>query len=203
MKCPDTVRQNIINAAKERFLHYGYGKTTIAELARDCSMSPGNLYRYFQGKLDIAEEIARESSDANLAVLREVVRKTGQSASEKLRTYLETALKTTYDMLEEDPRVFEIATTISQERPSFANEQMAKERALMAEVLSAGNADGEFNIPDVVDAAEMIQCATMKFRYPQLWSNLPFNELMRELRGVTDLILRGVQCPHSRVTNVA
>ncbi len=203
MKCPDTVRQNIIKAAKERFLHYGYGKTTIAELARDCSMSPGNLYRYFQGKLDIAEEIARESSDANLAVLREVVRKTGQSASEKLRTYLETALKTTYDMLEEDPRVFEIATTISQERPSFANEQMAKERALMAEVLSAGNADGEFNISDVVDAAEMIQCATMKFRYPQLWSNLPFDELMRELRGVTDLILRGVQCPHSRVSNVA
>ena len=133
MKCPDTVRQNIIDAAKERFLHYGYGKTTIAELARDCSMSPGNLYRYFQGKLDIAEEIARESSDANLAVLREVVRKPGQNASEKLRTYLETALKTTYDMLEEDPRVFEIATTISQERPSFANEQMAKERALMAE----------------------------------------------------------------------
>ena len=203
MKCPDTVRQNIIKAAKERFLHYGYGKTTIAELARDCSMSPGNLYRYFQGKLDIAEEIARESSDANLAVLREVVRKTGQSASEKLRTYLETALKTTYDLLEEDPRVFEIATTISQERPSFANEQMAKERALMAEVLSAGNADGEFNISDVVDAAEMIQCATMKFRYPQLWSNLPFDELMRELRGVTDLILRGVQCPHSRVSNVA
>ena len=203
MKCPDTVRQNIIDAAKERFLHYGYGKTTIAELARDCSMSPGNLYRYFQGKLDIAEEIARESSDANLAVLRDVVRKTGLSASEKLRTYLETALKTTYDMLEEDPRVFEIATTISQERPSFANEQMAKERALMAEVLSAGNAEGEFNIPDVVDAAEMIQCATMKFRYPQLWSNLPFDELMRELRGVTDLILRGVQCPHSRVSNVA
>ena len=203
MKCPDTVRQNIIDAAKERFLHYGYGKTTIAELARDCSMSPGNLYRYFQGKLDIAEEIARESSDANLAVLREVVRKPGQNASEKLRTYLETALKTTYDMLEEDPRVFEIATTISQERPSFANEQMAKERALMAEILSAGNADGEFNIPDVVDAAEMIQCATMKFRYPQLWSHLPFDELMRELRGVTDLILRGVQCPHSRVSKVA
>ena len=149
MKCPDTVRQNIINAAKERFLHYGYGKTTIAELARDCSMSPGNLYRYFQGKLDIAEEIARESSDENLAVLRHVVRKAGLNASEKLRTYLETALKSTYDMLEEDPRVFEIATTISQERPSFANEQMAKERALMAEVLSAGNSEGEFNIPDV------------------------------------------------------
>ena len=203
MKCPDTMRQNIISAAKERFLHYGYGKTTIAELARDCNMSPGNLYRYFQGKLDIAEEIARESSEHNLEALRAVVRAAGKSASEKLRSYLETALKTTYDMLEEDPRVFEIATTISQERPSFANEQMAKDRALMAEILSAGNAAGEFNIPDVVNAAEMIQCATMKFRYPQLWSQLPYDELVRELHGVTDLILKGVQCPHSRVSEVA
>ncbi len=203
MKCPDTVRQNIIKAAKERFLHYGYNKTTIAELARDCNMSPGNLYRYFQGKLDIAEEIARESSEEHLEALREVVRMTGKTASEKLRAYLETALKTTFDMLEDDPRIYEVATTISQERPTFANEQMAKDRALMAEILSAGNAAGEFNIPDVVNAAEMIQCATMKFRYPQLWTQLPYDDLVRELRGVTDLILRGVQCPHSRVSEVA
>ncbi len=203
MKCPDTVRQNIIKAAKERFLHYGYGKTTIAELARDCNMSPGNLYRYFQGKLDIAEEIAKESSEETLDALRKVVREAGKTASEKLRAYLETALKTSYDMLEEDPRVFEMATTISQERPSFANEQLAKDRALMAEILSAGNASGEFNITDVVEAAEMIQCATMKFRYPQLWSQLPYDELLRELKGVTDLILRGVQCPHSRMSETA
>lgn len=203
MKCPDTVRQNIIKAAKERFFHYGYNKTTIAELARDCNMSPGNLYRYFQGKLDIAEAIARETSELHLEALREVVRAAGKTASEKLRAYLETALKTTFDMLEEDPRIHEVAATISQERPTFANEQMAKDRALMAEILSAGNAAGEFNIPDVVNAAEMIQCATMKFRYPQLWTQLPYEDLLRELRGVTDLILRGVQCPHSRVSEVA
>lgn len=197
------MRQNIIKAAKERFLHYGYSKTTIAELARDCNMSPGNLYRFFQGKLDLAEEIARESSEENMKALRAVVRATGKTASEKLRAYLETALKTTFDMLEDDPRIYEVATTISQERPAFANEQMAKDRALMAEILASGNAAGEFNIPDVVDAAEMIQCATMKFRYPQLWSKLPFDELQRELRGVTDLILKGVQCPVSRVSSVA
>ena len=50
-------RAQIILAAKERFLHYGYPKTTMAEVAADCNMSPGNLYRYFKGKLDIAIEI--------------------------------------------------------------------------------------------------------------------------------------------------
>ncbi|MBT3172542.1 MAG: helix-turn-helix transcriptional regulator, partial [Rhodospirillaceae bacterium] len=48
----DTQAQ-ILQAATERFRHYGYRKTTMAEVARDCSMSAGNLYRYFESKSDI------------------------------------------------------------------------------------------------------------------------------------------------------
>ena len=56
----DTVRYQIVEAAKKRFSHFGYAKTTMAEVATDCAMSPGNLYRFFPGKLDIAEAIATE-----------------------------------------------------------------------------------------------------------------------------------------------
>ena len=59
MTAHDATHQKIIDAAKRRFMHYGYTKTTMAELASDCEMSPGNLYRYFPGKLDIAEAICR------------------------------------------------------------------------------------------------------------------------------------------------
>ena len=47
----DTVREKIVEAAKKRFSHFGYAKTTMAEVAADCEMSPGNLYRFFPGKL--------------------------------------------------------------------------------------------------------------------------------------------------------
>ena len=40
----------------------------------------------------------------------------------------------------------------------------------------------------------MIQSATMKFRYPQLWSKLTLPKLERELEGVLDLLVNGV-CP--------
>jgi AcrR family transcriptional regulator len=194
MTCQETVRKSIIQAAKERFLHYGYAKTTMAELACDCKMSSGNLYRYFQGKLDIAEEIARDASEETLKALREVVRTPSMGASDKLRAFLQKALEFTYHMLENDPRIYEMAATISAERPEFANDELAKHRALIVEILSAGNNSGEFNIQDVVFAAEMIQSATMKFKYPQLWSQLPLEGLRRELTGVLDLILRGVTC---------
>jgi hypothetical protein len=64
MTVHDDTHQKILDAAKRRFMHYGYSKTTMAELAVDCDMSPGNLYRYFAGKLDIAEAICREAASS-------------------------------------------------------------------------------------------------------------------------------------------
>ena len=43
--------------------------------------------------------------------------------------------------------------------------------------------------------AEMMQSATMKFRYPQLWSRLTLPKLERELNGVMDIILAGLSVP--------
>jgi hypothetical protein len=38
----------------------------------------------------------------------------------------------------------------------------------------------------------MIQSATMKFVYPQLWSKLTYDKLERELDGVAHLLLNGL-----------
>lgn len=192
MLCKDTVRGNILEAAKKRFVHYGYAKTTMAEIASDCSMSPGNLYRYFPGKLDIAEAISMEAGESAIGKLREVLRRPGRSAKERLRDFCFADMRLTYDQLEHDKQVYEMARVISQERPQFANRILALHRALLSEILAAGNASGEFNIEDVVFTAEMLQSATMKYRYPQLHSKLSYDKLERELEGVLHLLLNGL-----------
>lgn len=192
MLCKDTVRGNILQAAKKRFVHYGYAKTTMAEIASDCNMSPGNLYRYFPGKLDIAEAICTESGEYAIAKLREVMRRPGRTAKERLRDFLFTDMRLTYDQLEFDKQVFEMARVVASERPQFANRILALNRALMSEILAAGNASSEFYIEDVVFTAEMIQSASMKFRYPQLHSKLSYEKLERELEGVLHLLLNGL-----------
>lgn len=192
MLCKDTVRGNIVDAAKKRFVHYGYAKTTMAEIAADCNMSPGNLYRYFPGKLDIAEAICTAAGEHAIAKLREVMRRAGRSAKERLRDFLFADMRLTYEQLEYDKQVFEMARVISTERPQFANRILALHRALLSEILAAGNASGEFSIEDVVFSAEMLQSATMKFRYPQLHSKLPYEKLERELEGVCHLLLNGL-----------
>ena len=54
------VRARILLAAEERFVRYGFGKTTMAEIAADCGMSAGNLYRFFDNKGDIATASASQ-----------------------------------------------------------------------------------------------------------------------------------------------
>jgi len=201
MLCKKTMREKILKAAMERFLHYGYPKTTMAEIACDCNMSPGNLYRYFPGKLDLAHSIAEAYGQDTLNRLRDIVRDKTLSPLEKLKKYHFAILHNTYQRLEKDPKIYEIAQILKKDRPEFANEQLAKQRALLSEILAAGNAVGDFDIKDIVFVGEMLQSATMKFSYPQLWSKLTIEKLERELSGVLDLVLAGISPKKDNVSS--
>ncbi len=193
MKRHEEIKQAIIAAAMERLARYGYGKTTMAELAGDCKMSAGNLYRYFMSKLDIAEEIARQSFIRTAERLREVVRRPNIPAVERLRSFLMEQMLITFQELEKDQHWIEMAEIVARERPHVANEGLARVRSLIAEILAMGNATGEFDIDDVNFTAEMIQSATFKFRYPQLFSGLALDKLEREAAGVIDLLIDGLR----------
>ncbi|MEE9229856.1 MAG: helix-turn-helix domain-containing protein, partial [Acidobacteriota bacterium] len=41
-------RREILQAARRRLEHYGYEKTTMAEIASDAGMAVGTLYQYFK-----------------------------------------------------------------------------------------------------------------------------------------------------------
>ncbi len=190
----DSARECIIDAAKKRFSHFGYAKTTMAEVAADCAMSPGNLYRFFPGKLDIAEAIATEDYTKHLEHLRKLAIQPGKNARERLHNLLFEELRRTYHKLEKDPRALDMARVISQERPKFANWMLENERRILIELMDEAERRGEFTIADKEFTAEMVQSATMKFRYPQLWSKLTLPKLERELEGVLNLLLDGM-CP--------
>ena len=188
-------RQQILEAAVERILHYGYAKTTMAEIARDCKMSAGNIYRFFASKLDIAEAMARK---ANMEINQEnaaLARGPGRAA-EKLRNFHMTSLRKTFKKLDEDAKIMEVAEVLSDERPDFVNEEFAQERVFLVQILNQGISEGDFaTMEDPNFIAEMIQSATMKFKYPQLFSRLTLPQLERELTGVMDILLAGLSVP--------
>jgi AcrR family transcriptional regulator len=52
-----SVREQIVEAAFEHFGHYGYEKTTVAELAKSIGFSKAYIYKFFDSKQAIGEVI--------------------------------------------------------------------------------------------------------------------------------------------------
>jgi len=185
-------RDRILQAAINRIKHYGYGKTTMAEIAADCDMSPGNIYRFFEAKIDIAEAMARKHYAEEQGELAAIARKKDWPADKRLREMFFKRLRESYCLLEESAKIMEIAEVLHRERPLFANEQLALERVFLVAVLEDGERAGLLAPGDHAFTAEMLQAATMKFSIPQLFSQLTLPKLERELDGVLNLILRGL-----------
>jgi AcrR family transcriptional regulator len=188
----EQTRQRILAAAGVRFRHYGYGKTTMSEIAADLKMSTGNLYRFFPSKLDIAEAYALEHEADEEEMMATIVA-SGKSAGERLRDLHRAFLDYSFKMIYESQKVFELAQAISRERPAYANRRLASERVHMSRILKDGIEEGLFApCDDLNELSEMIQCATMKFRYPQLHNCFSLDMLQRELEGTMDLIFKGL-----------
>jgi AcrR family transcriptional regulator len=185
-------RAMILDAAGKRFRHYGYQKTTMSEIARDLDMSTGNLYRFYPSKLDIAEAHAHFHEEDEDRLMADIVA-LPISATQRLRQFSRAVLEETFRVIDESKKVFELAQAISRERPAYANRRLAQERVFLKTILRDGIEEGSFEKAlDLEFVAEMFQCATMKFRYPQLYNCFNLEMLRRELEGTLDLVLAGL-----------
>ena len=67
----DIKREKILEASYQRFLHYGYSKTTMNEIAGDLSMSKALLYYYFPDKSQLYVAVMRKLSHDYMQILQE------------------------------------------------------------------------------------------------------------------------------------
>ena len=185
-------RERILHAAMNRIKHYGYGKTTMAEIAADCGMSPGNIYRFFEAKIDIAEAMARRHYSENQLESAAIARRKDIQPDERLREIFFKRMRDNYNLFHENAKILEVAEVLGRERPMFSNEQMAHDRVFLSALLEEGADKGLFLTGDYEFIAEMLQSATVKFSIPQLFSQLTLPKLERELGGVLELLLNGL-----------
>jgi len=190
----EETKEQIIKAAEARFSEYGHGKTTMAEIAKDCQMSAANLYRYFESKEDIAVEIGNHCTNKKQALLREIVQRQNVSVSERLETMIVEQLRYTYNLVSKQPHISEIVESICGTRTDVVNCYKEAQQGIWTELLTAGNESGEFDLADPEATSEMIQTATIKFCYPPLMlqEELSLEALEGQARGLARLIIRGL-----------
>jgi len=189
----EEIKHNILDKAFARFGHFGFGKTTMAEIAKDCGMSAGNLYRYFENKKEIGAGCAKRCMQQKLELVREIVRNHRIKPEKKLQAFALEVLEYMHHQFSDQPAVMELVDFISRERWDIVLQYMEQERSLLSEILSEGNRSGDFNIPDVLGTAKWIQAALIKFIAPRYMDAFTLEELRNEAIGVTAILTKGLK----------
>ncbi len=191
-KTVDEIRDQILDAAFARFGQYGLGKTTMAEIAKDCDMSAGNLYRYYPNKAEIGAGCAMRCFNEMEALLREIMRRPNLTAAERLKTFVLEKFYHVHEQFSEQPKLYELVMYIQQEKFDMIQALMKGQQSLLAEILAEGNRSGEFDVPDVLETASLIQSAVTIFNAPHFINSYSFEKLEHDAKGVVDLLVRGL-----------
>jgi AcrR family transcriptional regulator len=188
----DDVQQQILDAASERFTQYGYNKTTMAEIAKDCGMSAANLYRHFENKLDIGANLACSCLTTKTSAIHTVVQQKDTPASKRLQDIILSNLNYTYGQWSENPRMNEMVNAICGARMDIVDDYRLNEHTLLVELLEDGITKGEFVIDDIDDTAYAITAAITMFNTPLLMSIYTLEEFTSKANSVIKLLLNGI-----------
>jgi len=187
------IRTRILAAAGERFAQFGYNKTTMAEIAKDCDMSAANLYRFFKNKLDIGSNLACACLDTKLLLIKNVVQQTQQPVAERLHNVVLQILSHTHNEWANNPRINEMVTAICDARLEIVKQYELKRHHLIVELLEDGVRRDELSIPNVQDTAEAITTAITLFSVPLFMSLHDLETFEKRAKSVVQLMLTGLE----------
>ena len=161
-----TIRDQIIAAADEHFGHYGYGKTTVADLAKAIGFSKAYIYKFFDSKQAIGEAICTRCLGTLLGTVKESLAE-GKSATDKMRRIFKTISMESCKLLFNDRKLYDIAVYSCAENWPSSARYVDQVGELLAEVILEGRASGEFERKTPIDeAVRAILLALQPFMHP-------------------------------------
>ena len=166
MESAEETKKRILQAAWGRFCHYGFGKTTMAEIAGDCEMSAANIYRFFTGKKTILAELARNLFQEKEFRLSTLVRENRSSSLAKLHDFMIMEIELTHERMANQPKINESIDFIQHERPELIQEHRKNIIDLLEMIVIAGQQSSEFSSGNTAVTAETIFAATALFHSP-------------------------------------
>ncbi len=191
-KSPD-LRAQIQDAAMERFGRFGFGKTTMAEIARDCDMSAGNLYRYFENKTEIGAACAERCMGEAEDEVRKVLKAPGMTAQQRLEAFILNKLRYMHVHFADHPTLLELVLHITENRFDLVAGHWSKLQSMVAEILAEGNRNNEFQVDDILKTAEAFLLANYKFIAPRNMAGYALETLEQEAYQVLALLIKALK----------
>lgn len=187
---PDRRRQ--ILAAAERLLRqYGPAKTTVADIAREASVSVGSVYLEFASKDAILDALSTSRHGRVLDAMRRAAAEPAPTWEGRYRAVLDARVREFLAMADEGAHAADLVHCGAAAVQAAHERYRAEERRFLADLLRAGCASGECAVDDPAAAAEVLLLAYASFSPPWVFRRCR-DEATRQLQTMHALVLRGL-----------
>jgi len=187
------VQDVIINAAERRFADYGYSKTTMAEIASDCDMSVGNLYRHFKNKEAIAVGSVQRLLDQKLAAGNEAAK--GKSdAFDAISAFMLARLRLAHAHYAGTRHLFDMVQLVNMRHRDMLLQFEERVIDALSLIVQQGVEQGRFHACDARQTAYDMHQATLRYNSPINLKNNALNTLEDDLGRLLALLNRGLAC---------
>lgn len=137
----EATRQRLLRAALDLFTTVGFRGTTTPAIASRASVAEGTIYRHFNSKEHLLNEVYRESQRWALGVVREVE---DADRSARAQDRLVRLARRFFESADRDPAALRMVLFNSEESSldDRSREQANEFRKALQQVLAAGKSDG-------------------------------------------------------------
>lgn len=181
-------RCRIVRQAEEFFRVYGYQKTTVADIAKALRMSPANVYRFFDSKKAINEEVAIRLMGEVEAAAQEIA-DSPAPAPERFRRFVEAVAEMNASRYVGDRKMHEMVEVALEESWSIVAAHLQRLDVMMTRIIADGVASGDFKVADPAIAARCAHTAMVKFCHPRLIAECASADPGPTLPEMTDFML--------------
>lgn len=183
-------RSLILRAAARLFEHYGHGKTTMQDVAREAQIGVGTLYLEFSSKEAIVQELSQSSHAAVINAMREAT-KTSDDWSGRLLAVMRARTAAFLRLRERGQHACELVHCTTDGVKVMSQRFRDEEVALLADVVRGGQGAGRFiEALDARDVAALIQRSFVSLSPPFVFG--AEDDLMAITERMCSLILHGI-----------
>ena len=161
------VRNQILATAEKLFRAHGYARTTVADIARECGMSPANVYRFFESKAAVNEAIT-EVLLAEVEARAQTIAAEQRPVADRLRKMLLEIHGFALERYLNESSVHELCTKAMHEQWGVIEAHIQRVRALTRSLIEEGMKNGEFAKGDLDTVAGCVSNAMIPFCHPQV-----------------------------------
>lgn len=153
------VRDQIVEAAREHFRHYGYAKTTVSDLAKSIGFSKAYIYKFFDSKQAIGEAICAKTLGTIVTTVEEAVAG-ATTPTDKFRKLFKVLVTTNVSLFFSDRKLYDVAAYAAGEGWPSARAYCERIKEIVTEVVREGREAGEFErktpLDETVDAIDLV-----------------------------------------------